>query len=310
MLAPIVLFAFNRPNTLKRLIESLRHCLEAEQSCVYVFVDGPRSENDQEAIAEVLALLKRCNCFRTLHIEVAPANKGLAKSVIDGVTAVMQTEGRAIVLEDDLVVSPFFLTFMNQAIETYEHRNDIWSISAYTPAIELPQDYIEDVFLVPRAQCWGWASWKDRWRTIDWHPINTGEHLTHQERKQFDRGGNDLSRTLEMEAAGRIESWAVRWAYNASIQNRWTVNPIQSLVQNMGCKNSSAHRGWHDNRHHTTLASKLPTVAPSIEPDERILTAFKQHHDVGLVSRVGYFMRRYGLGYNWVKKTFYMGASY
>ena len=303
MLAPVVIFAYNRPAALQHLLTSLQACPESEQTTVIAFVDGPKTTEDEALAKHCVATFEAsAQQFAHLEIHTSEVNRGLASTITEGVSDVMARWKAAIVLEDDLEVSPFFLQFMNEGLQGFRDRQDVWSLSGYTPSIALPDDYRHEVFLVPRAQCWGWASWADRWQSVDWHPLNSRNRLTPQERKRFDRGGNDLHRTLEMEAAGRIESWAVRWAYSAAQQKRWTVNPVRSLVQNMGFESSVAHRGWHDQRHRTPLSDAPGALYGDVQPDERIVASFKKHHDLGAISRIGYFLRRYDLGYHWLKR--------
>ena len=159
------------------------------------------------------------------------------------------------------------------------------------------------MFLVPRAQCWGWATWSDRWETVDWE-VSDFNYLARNKkrRKAFDMGGNDLFRTLEMEHRERIESWAIRWAYAASKQKMWTVNPMLSKVQNIGLKSSTSHVGWHDERHNVELLGNKTIIDPNVQPDEKLVQAFKKHHDLGIISKIGYFMRLHNLGYDFIKK--------
>ena len=111
-----------------------------------------------------------------------------------------------------------------------------------------------------------------------------------------------MTRTLDMERHGKIESWAIRWCYAAFLQGAWCVNPRESKVQNIGFEQTGSHQGWHDARHCVNLSGKNIIIDPDVQPDEEICKAFKTHHDLGLVSKVGYFMRRHDLGYKTVKK--------
>ena len=286
------------------MLESLLACPECADSELYVFMDEARNDSEADDVEKVRALFDNLQGFKTIHPYPARMNKGMARSVIDGVTTVLEKHESIIVLEDDLVVAPDFLTFMNAALEAYRDRSDIWSISGYTPNLKEIEQYDKNsVFLVPRAQCWGWATWSDRWETVDWE-VSDFNYLARNKkrRKAFDMGGNDLFRTLEMEHRERIESWAVRWAYAASKQKMWTVNPILSKVQNIGLKSSTSHVGWHDERHNVELLGNKTIIDPNVQPDDKLVQAFKKHHDLGLISKIGYFMRLHNLGYDFTKK--------
>lgn len=302
-MSPICLFVYKRYDTTKLMLESLLACPECADSELYVFMDEARNDSEADDVEKVRALFDNLQGFKAIHPYPARMNKGMARSVIDGVTTVLQQHESIIVLEDDLVVAPDFLTFMNTALEAYRDRSDIWSISGYTPTLKEIEQYDKNgVFLVPRAQCWGWATWSDRWETVDWE-VSDFNYLARNKkrRKAFDMGGNDLFRTLEMEHRERIESWAVRWAYAASKQKMWTVNPMLSKVQNIGLKSSTSHVGWHDERHNVELLGNKTIIDPNVQPDEKLVQAFKKHHDLGLISKIGYFMRLHNLGYDFVK---------
>ncbi len=303
-MSPICLFVYKRYDTTKLMLESLLACPECADSELYVFMDEARNDSEADDVEKVRALFDNLQGFKAIHPYPARMNKGMARSVIDGVTTVLEKHESIIVLEDDLVVAPDFLTFMNTALEAYRDRSDIWSISGYTPNLKEIEQYDKNgVFLVPRAQCWGWATWSDRWETVDWE-VSDFNYLARNKkrRKAFDMGGNDLFRTLEMEHRERIESWAVRWAYAASKQKMWTVNPMLSKVQNIGLKSSTSHVGWHDERHNVELLGDKTIIDPNVQPDEKLVQAFKKHHDLGIISKIGYFMRLHNLGYDFIKK--------
>lgn len=306
-MSPICLFVYKRYDTTKLMLESLLACPECADSELYVFMDEARNDYEADDVEKVRALFDNLQGFKAIHPYPARMNKGMARSVIDGVTTVLEKHESIIVLEDDLVVAPDFLTFMNAALEAYRDRSDIWSISGYTPNLKEIEQYDKNsVFLVPRAQCWGWATWSDRWETVDWE-VSDFNYLARNKkrRKAFDMGGNDLFRTLEMEHRERIESWAVRWAYAASKQKMWTVNPMLSKVQNIGLKSSTSHVGWHDERHNVELLGNKTIIDPNVQPDEKLVQAFKKHHDLGIISKIGYFMRLHNLGYDFVKSLFH-----
>lgn len=302
-MSPICIFVYKRYETTKMMLESLLACPECADSELYVFMDEARNDSEADDVEKVRALFDDLKGFKTIHPFPARMNKGMTNSVIDGVTKVLSENEDIIVLEDDLVVAPDFLTFMNAAIEAYRNREDIWSISGYTPDLKEIESYDKSgVFLVPRAQCWGWATWRDRWETVDWEVSDFARLARRKKlRDEFNMGGNDLFRTLEMERHERIESWAVRWAYAASKQKKWTVNPMQSKVQNIGLKSSQSHVGWHDERHNVELYGKTTIINPDVKVDNNLVMAFKKHHDLGIISKIGYFMRLHNLGYDFVK---------
>lgn len=306
MYAPICIFAFKRPDTTQQMLNALKQCPECHESELFVFLDEARNDKDAAAVDRTRALFDNLEGFAAVHLFPARMNKGLASSIIDGVTQVLKDYEQVIVLEDDIVVAPDFLTFMNQALEVYKDRKDIWSISGYTPNLDILKSCKQsDVFMVPRAQSWGWASWRDRWELVDWEVDDYNRMKSKEEQRKFNAGGNDLYRTLQLERNEKIESWAIRWAYFGYRNNAWTVNPVITKTKNIGLGDKSSHKGWHDKRHVVELKNGKTVVDPNVQPNQAIVKAFKHHHDLGIVSKIGYFMRLHNLGYHTVKKLFH-----
>lgn len=250
-LAPIILFVYNRPGHTKQTVEALQKCELASESDLYIYADGPKedaSDEIQQRIADVQQHIHTIDGFKSIHIIESPTNKGLANSVIQGVSEVINKHGKVIVVEDDIVAHPFFLRFMNEALERYEKAKRIFAISATMERFHVPSNYHKDVFLTYRFGSWGWATWVDRWNTINWD-INTYPIFTQQTSSQINslnRGGNDLWPMLQAQKNGDIDSWAIRMGYNMNIQNRFCLRPEKSFVDNIGMDGSGIHCGSSD----------------------------------------------------------------
>lgn len=242
MLAPICLFTFNRLEETIQTVEALQRNLLAEHSHLKVFSDGPRKEKDVQKVIEIRDFLKRITGFKSVQVFESAVNKGLANSIISGVSTVIAEYGKVIVLEDDLVTSPNFLNFMNQSLDFYESNNRIFSISGYTMDLPLLNDYSADFYYAYRASSWGWGTWKDRWEKVDWTAsgykstlLNPISHL------RFMRGGSDMPYMLWKQMNGKIDSWAIRWCYNQFINNQLTVYPTVSKLRNIGFGQEATH---------------------------------------------------------------------
>lgn len=234
--APIILFAFNRPDALRNTLEHLLHCDGAGQSPLYVFVDGPRVNKDgeREKVEAVRSLVASISGFKSVTYQFETENKGLAQSIISGVSRVIDRHGRAIVMEDDLEVAPGFITYMNTMLDGFEHDKRVMQISGFSTEFPIPKGYPHDVYLNRRAESWGWATWKDRWDTVDWE-ISEIEQLKAD--RKFKRAFNDIGSDmydmlLDSVSTGRI--WAVKFAYSMFRQGAFQVSPIYSLVRNEG----------------------------------------------------------------------------
>lgn len=228
-------------------------------------------------MAEVRRFLETLSGFAQVEVEASVENRGLAQSVIRGVTRVLETHRRAIVLEDDLRFSSDFLQFMNAALGTYAPRPDVFSVSGYLYPIALPPDYAPDVLLLPRASSWGWGTWLDRWETVDWE-MGYFENLKKNPaaRQPLLRGGADLWPMLQKQHRGKISSWAVRWSYAHAAHGAYCLHPTQSKVQNTGADGSGTHSG-NTRRYEVALSESPPYLDPTIQPDPRLETALQAY---------------------------------
>ena len=240
--APIVLFAFNRLDTLKRCVDSLLENEEAAASDLFVFVDGPRPERSEDFIHvnSVREYVKTISGFKSLHYRFAECNRGLAPSVIDGITTVIEQYGRAIVVEDDLYVSGNFLAFLNAGLERYKDNSRVFSICAYTNAVKRPKDYPYDAYFCTRSSSWGWATWKDRWDNVDWNLTDWPAQKRYA--RAFNKwGGSDCWKMLNDWHKGQNSSWAIRFCYSQFLQNKLSLFPLVSKVGNEGFDGRGTH---------------------------------------------------------------------
>jgi hypothetical protein len=284
--APVILFAYNRPDHLRRTLASLRRNPLATRSDLYAFSDGPKTPDDEAAVAEVRRVLRETKGFRHIEREESPENRGLAASVIRGVTRVLETQGRAIVLEDDLEFSTDFLPFMNAALAAYADRADVFSVSGYLYPIPVPPDYAADVLLLPRASSWGWATWRDRWEKADWAVSDFSELQKNPAARQpLLRGGADLWPMLQKQQRGLVSSWAVRWSLAQARHGAYGVYPRESKVRNTGADGSGTHTG-STRRYEVALSEAPLRPDPDIQPDPRLETALQAYFRPSLVRRL------------------------
>ena len=230
-LAPIVIFAFNRPMALMKMVESLKKNDLFDDSEIFVFVDGARNSQEQEKVNQVIAIAKTL----TINVIASNENKGLGPSVIQGISQIINRYGKIIVLEDDLILMPGFLTFMNQALDQYESEESIFSVCGYGLKVGRPKDYLGDVYLNNRSSSWGWGTWKDRWNTVDWEVSDWDFFKRNRTlRSAFNKGGSDMFGMLKDYMEGRNKSWAIRFCYGQFKQHKYSVHPFLSLVDNEG----------------------------------------------------------------------------
>ena len=233
--APIIVFAFNRLDALKNTIDSLLQNEEAKLSDLFVFVDGPREnrQGEKEKVKAVQEYVMTINGFKSTKHFFSEHNKGLGKSIIEGVTQIIGQYGKAIVLEDDLVFSTNFLAFMNEGLDRYENEKKVFSICGYTNKVKIPKDYPYDAYFCTRSSSWGWATWKDRWETVDWE-LKDWNRYSKMARAFNKWGGSDCFRMLRSVKEGWGNSWAIRFCFAEFLQKKLSLFPVISKVRNDG----------------------------------------------------------------------------
>ena len=237
---PIALFTFNRLWHTQQTVAALLKNPEAADTDLIVYADGARDEKDQGAVDEVRGFLKTIRGFKSVEIVERERNYGLAASIIDGVTQTVARAGRVIVLEDDLVTSPYFLAYMNAALDRYETAEDVASIHGYCYPIE---EGFPEAFFLRGADCWGWATWARGWELFN---PDGAALLAELERRdliyEFDYDGSyPYTTMLKNQIAGKNNSWAIRWYASAFLADKLTLYPGRSLVHNIGNDDSGTH---------------------------------------------------------------------
>lgn len=232
-LAPIIIFAFNRPESLKTAISALVLNPEAKDSDLFVFVDGPRNDAEKAKTDATADYARNIKGFKSISVTESSQNKGLGDSIIAGVSQIINRYGTAIIIEDDLIVQPNFLRFINLGLNKYKDEKEVFSICGYTNKIKLPKGYTYDAYFCTRSSSWGWATWKDRWDSIDWE-LEPWDKFA-KFKKDFNRwGGSDCFGMLKGWKLGLNRSWAIRFCFNQFLQNKLSLFPIKSLVVNDG----------------------------------------------------------------------------
>lgn len=250
------MFVYNRPWHTQQTVEALQKNKLADQSELIVYSDGPKSEDNADKVADVREYIDSIGDFKSVKIVKRKENMGLADSIISGVTEIIEKYGKVIVLEDDLVTSPFFLKYMNDALEFYGDEDRVISIHAYRYPLNI--DNIPETFLLKGAQCWGWATWKRGWELFE----EKGEKLLKgllgkNLITRFDYDGSyRFSKMLKDQIKGKNASWAIRWYASALLYDKLTLYPQKSLVLNIGTDGSGLHKDETD--FFSTKLSSIP----------------------------------------------------
>ena len=289
--APVCLFVYNRIDHTRRTVDALKNNLFAQESDLIVFSDAAKSEANDEEVREIRQYIRKIVGFKSVTIVERETNFGLARSIIDGVTVIVNKYGRIIVLEDDMVTSPYFLTYMNEALENYFDDDCIISVHGYVYPVE---QSLPEAFFLPGADCWGWATWQRGWTCFN----NDGQFLLDElKRRQLIRafdynGAYPFSKMLKDQIKGVNNSWAILWHASAFLAGKLTLYPGRSLVQNIGNDNSGTHCGKSDSLDAELSKTPINLNAIKVEPSQVGRNAFEvffRQSQTGLVWR---FMRK------------------
>lgn len=232
-IAPIVLFVYARPEHTRRTLDALAANGLANQSDLIVYADAPRSENEAEQVCAVRDMVRFASGFRSVNVIERETNYGLARNIIEGVTEVCNRFGRVIVLEDDIVTSPSFLPFMNAALERYADDSCAWHVSGWNYPID--PEGLGDAFFWRAMNCWGWATWADRWTFIQKAPQRLIGSWGKEKIKRFNLDGtHDFWNQITANQVGKSNTWAIFWYATIFENNGLCLNPAQSFVLNIG----------------------------------------------------------------------------
>lgn len=241
-LSPVVLFVYNRPEHTRLTVEALLRNELASESDLYVFSDAAKQPSDEQSVQVVRNYIRNIKGFRNIHIVERTANLGLANSIISGVTVIINMRDRVIVLEDDMITSPYFLQFMNDALDIYEEEEKVVSIHGYLYPLKTIQP---ETFFIKGADCWGWATWKRGWDLIEMDGEKLFKMIVEQKKQyEFNMDGSyNFVNMLKDQIAGRNNSWAIRWYASAFLKDKLTLYPGISLLKNIGFDSSGVHCG-------------------------------------------------------------------
>ncbi len=240
--APIALFVYRRLEHTRHAIESLLENKESSATDLIVFSDGPKAPKQVNDVDAVRNFVRTVRGFRSVRLVERHQNIGLAQSITSGISEVLKTNNSVIVVEDDLITSPFFLAFMNDGLLSYREDNRVVSIHGYVYPVDDP---LPETFFLRGADCWGWATWRRGWQFFN----PDGASLLHElERRNlmsdFDfEGAFPFTQMLRDQIEGRNDSWAIRWYASAFLSDKLTLYPGRSLVQNTGIDGSGTHCG-------------------------------------------------------------------
>lgn len=285
--APIALFVYNRPQHTERTIKFLKQNELATESRLFIFSDGAKTSKEEDKVKEVRELIKATDGFKSVEIIESKENLGLANSIIAGVTRLTNTYQQVIVFEDDLISSPYTLTYFNEALNIYRNEEKVMHIGAYM--YPLKNEAIAESFFYRAATSWGWATWARAWQHFEPN-IDTLMQQFDTKKKTAFAIDNSMNFWKQMKdfKRGKNNSWAIRWYASIFLKGALTLNPSQSLVNNIGHDGTGIHSGMNDIYNVIINPRPILKFPKSIEEDAIAYNAIKNF----LANRKGNMMVR------------------
>jgi hypothetical protein len=282
-LSPIVLFTYKRYETLQKSVQCLADNSLASESDLIIYSDGAKNIDDIEIITKIRSYLKTISGFKSVTIYESITNKGLAASIIQGVSDILKVYPSVIVLEDDLITSKNFLCYMNQALDYYQDNPKVLSISGFSPIIGGLRE--NEVYFTQRSSSWGWACWSDRWSKIDWKCSLYDEFKNNRQMKaKFNEMGSDMSLMMKRQMEGKINSWAIRFCFYQFQYKLFSVHPVVSKIENIGFFDKQAtNTNQNFNRFNSTLdnsSNKVFDFNNQISLDPNIIKQFIKDNSI------------------------------
>lgn len=277
--APVCLFAFNRPDHTRRTLSALSGSPLAASTSVTVFVDGPRLDDEVPVVDEVANVASSQRGFADLTVHRRDQNAGLARSIEEGVSQMMNAHGRSIILEDDILTSPAFLHYMNLALNKYKDEPRVWHIAGYNE--DIPENKgMNGAALWRFMSCWGWATWADRWAHYERDPDALAGQFSEADISRFNLdGANDFWSQVLANQSGELNTWAVFWYATIFRNNGLCLSPLNSYVENIGFDGSGSHGVVNASYARRSLNdNKTPDFPDDITENLKALEQLKAYH--------------------------------
>ena len=285
---PVALTVYNRPEHTARVLDALR---KYDIQSLYIFSDGAKiptndhgsgakTVNDHTAVRDVRALITSIDWTAPELVFLRDGNLGLARSMVAAVDHVLAEHETVIVLEDDCVPGPYFLTFMDECLGRYRDDSSVLGVTGYTVPVPgaVLDSYAYDCYSFPRIGSWGWATWRERWQSYE-RDVPTAYERAKRCGGNLTAGGKDIPGLIECSIAGQLDAWTPGWLLANALTRTYYIYPTVSHITNIGYDGSGVHCG-KSNRYDTPIAKTRPTRFPARapKPDRRIVENFKRYY--------------------------------
>lgn len=287
-LPAIVLFTYNRPMHLNKTLKSLNNNFSSSKFDLFVFCDGPKTKKDLKKIILIKKILSKKYKFKKIKVTYRSKNLGLAKSIILGVTEILNITNSVIVVEDDLIFNKNFLNYMQKGINYFYNNKNVGSISGYSYTDKFPINYKSEIYFSMRHASWGWATWKSVWKKIKWNNYFIERNIYKKNfKKEFNLAGDDMYHMLNEQFKGHIDTWDIVFNLNCHLLGKYCVCPKYSLVRNIGLDGTGTHCKKDDKVFDNFIQNKnyFPLIN-NIEINFDIIKNIKKSFNTSLFKRV------------------------
>ncbi len=286
-LAPIVLFVYNRPLHTRTVVEALQKNDLATHSDLFVYSDGPKTTTERKAVTEVSDYIRSVTGFKSVTLIERDSNFGCANSIVHGVSEIVNRFGQIIVVEDDILTSPYFLKFMNEGLDFYRDNDKVACIHGYVYPVDVR---LPETFFIRGTDNWGWATWKRGWDLYepDCEKLLKELYLRNLANEFDFNGSYDYTEILKDQIAGKLDAWDIRWLAAAFLQGKLTLYPGKALVCNIGLDGSGTHCGTTDTFDTYLAESPVQIKRILIKENQRCRRAFSRYFkptEIGYVEK-------------------------
>lgn len=277
--APVLVSVYDRKKHLENCISSLKNNYYAKDTILYIVSDNANTEESKKIVTDIRNYIKTISGFKEVRCIFNETNLG-SKSIRNVIEKVLNEHGKIIFLEDDLVVSKYFLKYMNVGLEKYKNDRRIFSICAYSPDdLKIPSNYNKDIYIWASFGGWGFATWKNRWYELDLELSRYTNFIKDKKRvRRFNKIASSTMGILKADREGKIIAVDSRIAFNMFLNNKYSIFPVKSLVKNMGVDGTGEHCGTNDKYSNEKIYQEEIKFPQEIEIDKRIFKARRKYH--------------------------------
>jgi len=296
-LAPIILFVFNRLEHTINTLEALKKNILAKDSNLIIYADAANKKKDWKKVNQVRKYISNINGFRSVKVIKRKKNYGLARSIKNGITQVIYKYKKAIILEDDILTSKFFLSFMNDSLKFYKNNKKIWHINGWNyPNYKVNKN---DIYADRMMNCWGWATWKDRWDKVNFNVNEILNKFNKKKKYRFNLNGSEnFYHHLLANKKAEIKTWAIFWQATIFLNKGLCIRPNISYTNNIGFDNSGVHCSY-------LMVNKYKNNKLNLNKNNKFIN-FKKENKESIKSIISFYKKNNFFLIRYINKYYYI----